>query len=107
VDRTGYAQRAVDLVNADLRTTHDLTAHLEHHPWLAEQVTSPDLAALRAVQAELAAVVDASAAGQGPAAVAVLNDLLARHPVRPGFPDTTRAAGTCMSTALEPPSRRP
>ncbi len=83
MDYTGYAQRAVDLVNADLRTTHDLVAHLEHHPWLAEQVASSDLAALRAVQAELASLVDASAAGQGPAAVAVLNDLLARHPVRP------------------------
>jgi len=107
VDYTGYAQRAVDLVNADLRTTHDLVAHLEHHLWLAEQVTSSDLAPLRAVQAELASLVDASAAGQGPAAVAVLNDVLTRHPVRPGSPGTTRAAGTCMSTTPEPPPRRP
>jgi len=83
VDYTSYVERAVDLVNADLTATLDLVAHLEHRPWLAEQVTSPDLAPLRAVQAELASLVDASAAGQGPAAVAVLNDLLARNPVRP------------------------
>jgi len=83
VDYTGYAQRAVALVNADLRTTQDLVAHLKHHPRLAEQATSSNLPPLRAVQAELAGLVDASAAGQGPAAVAVLNDLLTRHPVRP------------------------
>jgi len=83
VDFTGYAQRAVDLVNADLATTEDLVAHLEHRPWLAAQVTPSDLAPLRAVQAELATLVDASAGGDGAAVVAVLNDLLARHPVRP------------------------
>jgi len=83
VDYTSYAQRAVDLVNADLTTTENLVAHLEHRPWLAAQVTSSDLAPLRVVQAELGTLVDASAAGEGAAVVAVLNDLLARHPVRP------------------------
>jgi len=83
VDFTGYAQRAVDLVNADLVTTGDLVAHLEHRPWLAAQVTPSDLGPLRAVQAELATLVDASAAGDGPDVVAVLNDLLAHHSVRP------------------------
>jgi predicted RNA-binding Zn ribbon-like protein len=83
VDYTGYVQAAVDLVNADLTTTENLAAHLEHRPWLSAQVASSDLAPLRAVQAELAALVDASTAGEGAAVVAVLNDLLARHPVRP------------------------
>jgi predicted RNA-binding Zn ribbon-like protein len=83
VDYTSYVQEAVDLVNADLATTEKLVAHLEHRPWLSAQVAASDLAPLRLVQAQLATLVDASTAGDGAAVVAVLNDLLARNPVRP------------------------
>jgi len=83
VDYTSYAQGAADLVNADLTTQEGLVAHLDHRPWLAAQVTPKDLAPLRGVQMELSALVDASAAGHGAAVVAVLNDLLDTHPVRP------------------------
>lgn len=79
----GYVQAAVDLVNADLTTTENVAAHLDHRPWLAAQVASSDLEPLRALQTELAALVDASAAGVGEGVVAVLNGLLARHPIRP------------------------
>lgn len=80
---THYVQDAIDLVNADLSTAEQLAAHLEHRPWLSAQVAATDLAPLRVVQAQLATLVDASAAGEGAAMVALLNDLLARNPVRP------------------------
>ena len=49
----------------------------------AERATAVDLGALRSVQGELAALVDASADGQGAVAVEVLNRMWARNPLRP------------------------
>jgi predicted RNA-binding Zn ribbon-like protein len=83
VDSTRYAQGAARLVTADLGSVAGLRSHLQKRPWLAERASSRDLAPLRSVQRDLGAVVDASAAGDGAAAVRLLNELLSRHPVRP------------------------
>jgi predicted RNA-binding Zn ribbon-like protein len=78
-----YAESAADLVNADLDSVESLHAHLSDRDWLATRVSSTDLRPLRKVQGELRRVIDSSAAGDEPAVVAALNDLLAEHPVRP------------------------
>jgi predicted RNA-binding Zn ribbon-like protein len=83
VDFGHYSQRAAALVNADLSTEATLREHLSARPWLVERLESADLPPLRAVQAELSALVDASAGGDGPEVVRQLNDLLSRHPIRP------------------------
>jgi len=83
MDFTHYAEDAVALVNADLDSLDDARELLADRQWLAEQVTAADLRPLRRLQAELAAVFDASAAGDEPVVVERLNDLLLRHPVRP------------------------
>jgi predicted RNA-binding Zn ribbon-like protein len=78
-----YADSAADLVNADLDSVERLQAHLSDRDWLSTRVTPADLRPLRKVQGELRLVVDSSAAGDEPAVVAKLNELLAEHPVRP------------------------
>lgn len=80
---TSCAARAVELVNADLTTTGSLAAAMAHRPWLAERVTAADLGALRSVQGELAALVDAPADGQWAVVVEVLDRLGACNPLRP------------------------
>lgn len=83
MDFTSYAQGAAELVNADLDTKAALRSHLQARPWLAERVVAADVEPLRAVQCDLARVVDASAAGDGGEVVRRLNELLDAHPVRP------------------------
>lgn len=78
-----YADAAVDLVNTDLASCEDVESFLTQRPWLRDRVQPGDLRALKRLQGELAAVVDASAAGDEPATVARLNALLEQHPVRP------------------------
>lgn len=83
MDIAAYAQRAVDLVNAPLATEADLRAHLGPRSWLIELLREKDLAELQEFRARLAEVADASAARDGAAAVVALNQLLAKHPIRP------------------------
>jgi predicted RNA-binding Zn ribbon-like protein len=71
------------LLNAPLATEEDLRAHLTHRPWLAGLVRAADLPVLAEFRARLGEMADASAAQDGPAAVAALNGLLAKHPIRP------------------------
>jgi predicted RNA-binding Zn ribbon-like protein len=78
-----YADAAVELINTDLASCEDIEAFIEPRPWLREQVQPGDLRALKRLQGELAAVVDASASGDETAAVLLLNALLEQHPVRP------------------------
>jgi predicted RNA-binding Zn ribbon-like protein len=78
-----YADAAVDLINADLTSCEDIEAFLETRPWVRDQVQPGDLRALKRLQGELAAVVDASASGDETAVVMLLNALLEQHPVRP------------------------
>lgn len=83
MDFTSYAQGAAELVSADLTDVAGLETHLQSRPWLGERVSPKDLAPLRSVQRELNALVDASAAGDGPEVVSLLNDLLSKNPIRP------------------------
>ncbi len=83
MDFVHYADRAADLVNADLRSVEELERYLSDRPWLAQRARSTDPAALRRFQAELGAVVDASTSGDGSQVVALLNGLLARHAIHP------------------------
>jgi predicted RNA-binding Zn ribbon-like protein len=78
-----YAESAADLVNADLSSVESLQAQLTGRDWLASRVTPADVRALSRAQAELRAVVDASACGDEAAVVQQLNAMLERHPVRP------------------------
>jgi predicted RNA-binding Zn ribbon-like protein len=78
-----YADAAVELINTELTSCADLEAFLEPRPWVREQVQPGDLRALKRLQGELAAVVDASAAGDETVVVTLLNELLEQHPVRP------------------------
>jgi predicted RNA-binding Zn ribbon-like protein len=83
VDVAHYAAEATDLVNADLDTIESVRRFLSTRPLLAERVTPEDLGPLQQVQQGLAAVVDASARAQEEEVVALLNDLLSRHVIRP------------------------
>jgi predicted RNA-binding Zn ribbon-like protein len=83
VDFAHYAAAATDLVNADLGTLESVRRFLATRPGLAERVDPADLAPLQQIQRELGAVVDASAQGQEDQVVALLNDLLTRHVIRP------------------------
>jgi predicted RNA-binding Zn ribbon-like protein len=78
-----YADAAVDLINVDLANCADIEALLAGRPWLRNRVQPGDLRALKRLQGELAAVVDASASGDDTTTVTLLNDLLEQHPVRP------------------------
>ncbi|HST81182.1 MAG TPA: CGNR zinc finger domain-containing protein [Kineosporiaceae bacterium] len=83
MDFAHYSQRAAALVNADLSSEATLRDHLPERPWLLDRLSGADLVSLRAVQIDLAGLVDASAAGDGPDVVHRLNDLLSKHPIRP------------------------
>jgi predicted RNA-binding Zn ribbon-like protein len=78
-----YADAAVDLVNLDLSSCDDIETFLAPRPWVRDQVQPGDLRALKRLQTELAAVVDASAVADEATTVALLNALLEQHPVRP------------------------
>jgi predicted RNA-binding Zn ribbon-like protein len=83
VDFADYTRWAVDLVNADLSSLGALRMALTKRPWAAEHARASDVAALRVLQRELAAVVDMSAQHDGGAVVERINALLSKHPVRP------------------------
>jgi predicted RNA-binding Zn ribbon-like protein len=78
-----YAEAAADLVTADVESVESLQDYLADRDWLAPRAVTADLRVLRKFQTELAAVIDASAAGNDVAVVEQLNELLVQHPVRP------------------------
>jgi predicted RNA-binding Zn ribbon-like protein len=84
MDLTSYAELAVLLVNSAerLQTLDGLRALLAEAGRDA-QPARPDLEALRELREELAAVFARAASGDEREAVARLNALLVRHPVRP------------------------
>ena len=82
MDLARYAERAAALVNADLDGVGALARHLADRDWLAGKVTERDVATLRRFQSELRTVFEYDEE-HDPAAVEVLNTLLARHPVTP------------------------
>jgi hypothetical protein len=101
MDFVRYAERSAALVNAALPDAAAVVDHLADRPWLQPQVTDRDAAALRRLQRELRPVFDAGATGAAGAAgdsggsagsaaagsaeevVALVNALLAKHPVTP------------------------
>lgn len=83
MDFVRYAERAADLVNADLADTGALVGFLEQREWLQDQVVERDVTALRRFQKELRPVFEASDTDDEETVVAQLNALLAKHPVTP------------------------
>jgi predicted RNA-binding Zn ribbon-like protein len=83
VEFASYAEGAVDLVNAELDSVEDLRRLLGERHWLTAQAKPADLSALKRLQAELAAIVDASTARDDMAVVELLNDALERYPISP------------------------
>ena len=83
MDFVRYAERAADLVNAELEDAGALRAFLAGRAWLLDQVVERDATALRRFQRELRPVFEASNARDEAAVVEQLNHLLAKHPVTP------------------------
>jgi predicted RNA-binding Zn ribbon-like protein len=83
MDFVRYAERAADLVNAELSDATSLVAFLDRRAWLHDQVVERDATMLRRFQRELRPVFEASNVADQLAVVDALNNLLARHPVTP------------------------
>jgi predicted RNA-binding Zn ribbon-like protein len=87
MDFIRYAERAAAVVNADMADERALREHLADRSWLHRSVVPGDVESVRAFQAELRPVFEASDIGDVPVVVSALNDLLARHPVTPMISD--------------------
>lgn len=87
MDFIRYAERAAALVNADLHDEEALREHLADRSWLHRSVVADDVESVRAFQAELRTVFEASDADDVALVVSSLNDLLAEHPVTPMISD--------------------
>jgi predicted RNA-binding Zn ribbon-like protein len=84
MDFVRYAERAAELVNAELGDADALVALLgDGRAWLHEQVVDRDVSALRRFQRDLRPVFESSNTGDEQAVVDQLNALLAKHPVTP------------------------
>lgn len=83
MDFVRYAERSAELVNADLEETSSVVGFLGPRAWLHGQVVDRDATALRRFQRELRPVFEASQAEDEKQVVALLNELLAKHPVTP------------------------
>lgn len=82
-----YAEGAVDLINAWFDSVDDLRRHLGERPWLTARATPADLSAVKKLQSELAAIVDASAVHHDADVVRLLNDTLEKYPISPRLSD--------------------
>ena len=87
MDFIRYAERAASLVNADLADEEALREHLADRSWLHRSVVAGDIESVRAFQAELRPVFEASDVDDVALVVSSLNDLLAEHPVTPMISD--------------------
>ena len=83
MDFVRYAERSAGLVNADLGDTEQLLRFLDERQWLHAAVAERDAGALRRFVKELRPVFVASNDGDERTVVALLNGLLAKHPVTP------------------------
>jgi predicted RNA-binding Zn ribbon-like protein len=84
MDFVRYAERAADLVNADLADADAVRGFLSpEREWLVPQVVEKDAAALRRMQRGLRPVFEASAAHAEHEVVRHLNELLGQHPITP------------------------
>lgn len=87
MDFIRYAESGAGLVNAALPDVDALVGLLAGRDWLQHQCSDRDVVALRRFQRDLRAVFEASGAGDTPAVVSGLNELLGRHPVTPMISD--------------------
>jgi predicted RNA-binding Zn ribbon-like protein len=85
MDFVRYAEAAAALLNAPLETRSDVEDLLAEREWLRPRLTDRDPAALRRLQRELRPVFESSARGDEAGVVAALNELLAKHPLRPSI----------------------
>lgn len=83
MDFVRYAERSADLVNAEIEDAEALRRFLAERAWLQDQVVERDAMALRRFQRELRPVFEASSARDQKQVVALLNALLAKHPITP------------------------
>ncbi len=82
-----YAEGAVDLINAQIGSVEDLRRHLGERPWVTTRASPADVSAVKRLQAELAAIVDASAAQHHGDVVRLLNGALEKYPISPRLSD--------------------
>jgi predicted RNA-binding Zn ribbon-like protein len=83
MDFVRYADLAAGLVNAPIETEQDLARYLESRQWLLRQAEERDLVPLKRLRRELRPVFEASSRGDEQQVVALVNGLLAKHPVTP------------------------
>jgi predicted RNA-binding Zn ribbon-like protein len=90
VDFLRYAESAARLLNADLADADALVALLGDRDRLRDEVVEADLPVLRAFQAELRPIFEASEAGERDTVVELINARLAGHPITPVISDHDR-----------------
>ncbi|MGI8577431.1 MAG: CGNR zinc finger domain-containing protein [Nocardioidaceae bacterium] len=83
MDFVRYADLAASLVNARIDSQHDLAGFLAERSWLLRRVEERDLAPIKRLGRELRPIFVASDRGNGQEVVALVNALLAKHPVSP------------------------
>ena len=83
MDFVRYADLAAGLVNAPIETHEDLADYLDSRQWLLRNVEERDLAPLKRLRRELRPIFEASDRGDEMEVVALVNALLAKHPVTP------------------------
>lgn len=87
MDFIRYAESAAALLNTELSDVDALLAHLARREWLHPTLRERDVATLRAFQADLRPVFEASDRGEVGVVVTTLNALLIEHPVTPMISD--------------------
>lgn len=87
MDFLRYAEGSAALLNADLADVEMLRAHLASRPRLQQRASDRDCMLLRRFQRELRPVFEAGGDEDAGAVVAVLNELMARHPITPRISD--------------------
>lgn len=83
MDFNAYARTAVELVNARLETTEDLSRHLAAEGRERLEVSERDLRTFKRTQRRLREVFELGAGGRDGEAVTALNALLQAFPVQP------------------------
>jgi len=83
VDFVRYADLAAGLVNADIESYGDLLHYLDNRQWLLARVEERDVAAIKRLRRELRPIFETADRGDEQGVVALVNGLLAKHPVTP------------------------
>jgi predicted RNA-binding Zn ribbon-like protein len=83
VDFVRYADLAAGLVNTPIESHDDLDEYLTERQWLRRRVEDRDLAPLKRLRRELRPIFECSDRGEEHEVVALVNALLAKHPVTP------------------------